>query len=957
MISPKTNTQVEAVPKEQQDWHVLDIDAVAQELQVNPSEGLSEDEAARRLETYGPNELTDTGVKNPLLILWEQLTDPMVMILIGAAVVSLFLGELKSVVAIMAIVVLNALLGVSQEYRAEQAMAALKKMAAPSVRVRRSGNEKDIASDAIVPGDIVLVEAGSIVPADGRVLSSKNLSVQEASLTGESLSVEKHISRIDNPLIPIGDRMNMIYMGTAVTYGRGEAVITSTAMGTELGRIAELIQNVESEQTPLQRRMAEVGKMLFYSAIGIVILATFIGALNMDTSLPFIEAITPVFIAAVAIAVAVVPEGLPAVVTIALALGAQRMLRRRALIRKLPAVETLGSVTVICSDKTGTLTQNKMTVTVVDIANKTEHVDHVEINRQGQHIFSGDFNYYKPHSITQTMLLHTAAMSNDASVNQAALENDEVQVIGDPTEAALLTVAASYGLHKRALETLMPRVDEIPFSSERKRMTTIHRIDDHPTIVLDDQDQRISYISGPNGKTYQYIALAKGAVDSMLDVCGYVMIEGEMVNMTPDLYERINMKNDQLAEQGLRVLGFAYRVLDTLPDDINVDTVETDLVFTGMVGMIDPPRAEVQQAVGECLQAGIRPVMITGDHPLTAFSIARQLKIVGADDAPDNGQILTGRELANMSIKDLETAVDTVSVFARVSPEHKLNIVQALQNKGNIVAMTGDGVNDAPALKRADIGVAMGITGTAVSKEASEMVILDDNFATIVEAAEEGRTIYDNVRKFIKYILASNLGEVGVLFITQLAGMPLPLNTLQILWMNLVTDGLPALALSVEKGEPDAMDRPPHDPQESVFSRGLGWYLIRIGVLIGVLGLAVVLLFPNDDPAWGTMIFTTLVFSQMGHALAIRSERDSVFSIGLFSNMAMVGAIGLTVVLQIALLYVPFLQDFFGTVPLTLEQFLIAVGLSMFTFAGVELDKWFFERRRKNRVKSETTVA
>ncbi len=930
-------------PESHSSWHITDADACTQTLDVDLQSGLSSAEAARRLEQYGPNELTDTGIKNPLAILLEQLTDPMVLILLGAAAVSLVLGETKSVVAIMAIVTLNALLGVSQEWRAERAMAALKKMAAPAVRVRRDGKEQDITPDTLVPGDIVLLEAGSIVPADGRILEEANLSIQEASLTGESVAVEKSTKTLDMPDAPLGDRVNMAYMSTAVTYGRGTVVITDTGMTTELGHIATLIQNVETYKTPLQRRMTELGKALFFVAIAIVVSATIIGGLNMteaERTLPFLEAFSPIFLAAVAIAVAVVPEGLIAVVTISLALGAQRMLRRRALIRKLPAVETLGSVTTICSDKTGTLTQNQMTVTVVDIAGETEHIDQVEFRRDGKHIYSADYDHKQPKSATHALLMLNAALSNDAALNREALEAGDIQVYGDPTEGALLTIAALYNMQKHVLIGSLPRVAEVPFSSERKRMSTIHRVDSPVQVPLSDGSTVDPVPSGA-----PHLILTKGAVDGLLDVCDRVLVDGEETPMTPELYQRINNKNDSLAEQGLRVLGLAYRSLDAVPEEVNAEIIEQGLVFTGMVGMIDPPRPEVKQAVAECITAGIRPVMITGDHPLTAYSIARELNIVTDAMANEAGRklILSGRELQNMSDEELKTKVERVSVYARVSPEHKLRIVEALQGRDHIVAMTGDGVNDAPALKRADIGVAMGITGTDVSKEASEMVILDDNFATIVEAAEEGRTIYDNVRKFIKYILASNTGEVGVLFLTQIFGLPLPLNTLQILWMNLVTDGLPAVALSVEQGEPDTMTRPPHSPKESVFSRGLGWYLVRIGFLIGALGLGVVLLFPQDDPAlWGTMIFTTLVFSQMGHAMAIRSERDPLWKIGIFSNKAMIGAVGLTVGLQIVLLYVPFFNDFFGTVPLSLEQFGLALVLSLVTYFGVELDKRLF---------------
>lgn len=967
-------------------WHTLGTDEVTTKLGVDPTKGLSSSEVTRRLEQYGVNELETSEVTSPWVLAWEQLTEPMVLILLGAAAVSAVLGQVKELVAIMAIVTINALIGVSQEYRAEQAIAALKKMAAPSVRVRRDGQEIEVSSNAIVPGDVVILDQGAIVPADGRVIEEANLNLQEASLTGESTSVEKHTRALEGDDLSIGDRSNMVYMGTAVTYGRGVVVITNTGMDTELGHIANLIQNVESDKTPLQRRMAELSTALFYIAILIVVAATIIGALNIpsDSTVPFLESMTPIFIAAVAIAVAVVPEGLPAVVTISLALGAQRMLRRRALIRRLPAVETLGSVTVICSDKTGTLTENLMTVTIVDIADDIERIDQVEFQHERRNLFTAKQPLHKPSSLTKALLFTNAALSNDASINRQAAETGEIQVVGDPTEAALLTVAALFGVNKLEVEKILPRVSEVPFSSERKRMSTVHSVEAPLNIELEGKNEIVNPIPDLDGHSPKYIVFTKGAVDELVTVCDSVLINDVAVNMDSKHHERITNANDRMASQGLRVLGLAYRVVDELPEKPDADNIETGLTFCGMVGMIDPPRAEVKKAVQDCTTAGIRPVMITGDHPLTAYAIASELHIVNGEKPHQNGSqknIITGRQLTQ-DASQLDDAVEHVSVYARVSPEHKLNIVNALQNKDNIVAMTGDGVNDAPALKRADIGVAMGITGTAVAKEAADMVILDDNFATIVEAVEEGRTIYDNVRKFIKYILASNTGEVITLFATQILGLILPLTTLQILWMNLVTDGLPALALGVEKGEDDIMTRPPYSPKESIFSRGLGWYLVRIGALIGLLGFSVVIFIPVMRESgeaisyfqqfqlaaqgievslptdmgvriWSTMIFTTLVFSQMGHAMAIRSERRSLWTIGIFSNRAMLIAVGLTVGLQFLVIYVPFMQDFFQTAALTFEQVVICLVLSLITYVGVEIDKKVFPPKSRAEIVAE----
>jgi P-type Ca2+ transporter type 2C len=912
-------------------WHTIDADRLQSALDVDVRQGLDDETIHQRQAQYGANELIDRGVKNPLLILWEQLIDPMVLILIGAALVSAVLGDGKSVVAISAIVILNAMLGVSQEYRAEKSMAALKKMAVPSVRVRRNGEVIDLPPADLVPGDVILLEAGTVIPADARLVENANLQVQEASLTGESLAVDKDIKPLSDPDAPLGDRYNMVYMGTSVTYGRGAAVIVETGMNTQLGRIAEMIQSVESEKTPLQRRMAQLGTVLFYVGLAIVAAAFVLGLLVGNS-------VNIAFLNAVAIAVAVVPEGLPAVVTISLALGAQRLLRRQALIRKLPAVETLGSVTVICSDKTGTLTENQMTVKVIDVAGFTHDV--TDIVQAGKHVLTRIEADEATPTRAEALALTAATLSNDAMLKRH--DDGSLVAQGDPTEGALLMAGAYFGLWKSDLEDVLPREAEVPFSSERKRMSTVHRV--HPVEGRLDEplDEIYGTLMVPSGT---HVVFTKGAVDGLLDICNAVWLEDRVQPLTAETRQRVASANDELAAQGLRVLGLAFRPLNGDPGTMDEDDIERDLTFVGMIGMIDPPRPEVRLAVAQCRNAGIRPVMITGDHPLTAQAIAREL------DITRNDRVMTGSQLSALSDEDLREAVSQTSVFARVSPEHKLRIVEAFQKQGNIVAMTGDGVNDAPALKTADIGVSMGITGTAVSKEASDMVILDDNFATIVSAAEQGRTIYDNVRKFVKYILASNTGEVMVLFLLQMLGMPLPLNTIQILWMNLVTDGLPALALGVEKGEPNAMNRPPHDPREGIFARGLGAYLIRIGTLIAAVTLFVAFVVPAPDESaarttWGTMIFTTLVMSQMGHALAIRSETDSVFRLGLFSNRAMLIAIGLTIGLQLVLIYAPFAQDFFLTTPLSFVELAFCFALASLTFFGVELDKRFFGARR-----------
>jgi len=812
-----------------------------------------------------------------------------------------------------------------QEYRAEQAMAALKKMAAPLVRVRRNNRVIDVQSRDLVPGDVVLLEAGSIVPADARLIESANLSVQEAALTGESQPVEKAINTLSGANIPLGDRLNMVYMGTAVTYGRGSAVVVETGMNTQLGRIAEMIQSVESEQTPLQRRMGEVGKVLLIVALVVMAIAFGVGLIVGDP-------LQDVLLNAVAIAVAVVPEGLPAVVTIALALGAQRMLKRRALIRKLPAVETLGSVTTICSDKTGTLTENRMTVTVIDVAEITASMN--DVAAKGIHTVMTANGSAAPHDAAHALVLAGGVLCNDAILDKA--QDGKPQIVGDPTEGALVIAASRFGLDKAQLEQAFARVGEAPFSSERKRMSTAHHID--PTQQLGSEERYLlTLLNSP------YVLFTKGAVDSMLDVSDSVWLNGAVVPMSADLRQRIEAANNKLAQDGLRVLGVGFRQMTALPDNWQPESVERNLTFVGMVGIIDPPREEVKQAVLTSRKAGIRPVMITGDHPLTAYTIARELNI-----ATDGDRILTGQDLSQMTPAELEAQVEQVSVYARVSPEHKLDIVQALQKRGHIVAMTGDGVNDAPALKKADIGVAMGITGTAVSKEASDMVILDDNFATIVSAVEEGRTIYDNVRRFVKYLLASNTGELVVLLFTQLIqGMTLPLTTLQILWMNLITDGVPALALGVEKTEKNSMNRSPYAPNVSIFGRGMGRHIVLVGALLGLTGLGLGywafsnnITAANGAPAWNTMVFMFLTLAQMGHALALRSHRESVFKIGILGNRLLLGAVCFTIVVQMLAIYTPFFNQLFNTNPLTLEQLVICLVLSTVVFWGVELEKF-----------------
>lgn len=903
------------------DWYNMEASAVVAEYKTDLDTGLSDAEAQRRLQEHGPNEIIDRGVKSIWHILWDQIREIMVVILIISAGISALLGEPKDAIVILLIVILNTILGFSQEYRAEQAIAALKKLAVPNVRVLRDGQVQEISARELVPGDIAVLEAGNLVPADGRVVQSVNLRIEEAALTGESHPVDKKSDVIRQQKVAMGDRTNMVFMGTVITYGRGQVLITETGMNSELGHLANLIQTVEREPTPLQRRLERLGKTLALIAVAIIAVVIVLGLLRG-------EDLRVLFLTGISMAVAVVPEGLPAVVTITLALGSQRMLKRNSLVRKLPAVETLGSVTVVCSDKTGTLTENRMTVTVLDVANEDPLQVQALVEERPLILHAElDPNVVPPRR-TIGLMVKAMALCNDAVLSTNPADGTR-QVIGDPTEGALIVAAAELGVDKDKLEQEWRRVAEVPFTSERKRMTTVHTT-----------GQPKSVEQAPWGDV-PYVAFSKGAVDSLLEICDSVWMGDHAVSLDEqDMRERIQEANTRKAQQGQRVLGVSYRPVAELPDPEDEEAMqllESQQIFLGVIGMLDPPRAEVKEAVRKAKSAGIRPIMITGDHPLTAQHIAHEL---GMSDKSDT--FLTGSELAHMSLAELEAQVEEISVYARVSPEHKLNIVQALQDKGHITAMTGDGVNDAPALKKADIGVAMGITGTDVSKEAADMILLDDNFATIVTAIEEGRVIFDNIRKFIKYTLSSNTGEMIVMLMAPFLGMPLALLPLQILWINLVTDGLPGLALAVEPAERGIMKRGPFHPQESIFSRGLGRQILWVGTLMGLVSLGIGYVYWLRDPngPWQTMVFTTLTLSQMGNALAIRSNIDSIFTIGWWSNKAAIGSVLLTFALQMMVIYVAFFQGFFRTEALSLTDLLVALGLSTIVFAAVEVEKW-----------------
>ncbi len=892
--------------------HTRDAAAVLAGLGVAAAAGLNGDEAARRLEEYGPNELVERDGIQPLRIFFNQFTDTMVIVLMIAAVIAAAIGDTNDAIVILVIVVLNAILGFVQEYRAERAIQALKMLAVPSVRVRRDdGAVVDVPAGEIVPGDIVLLEAGSAVPADGRLVEATSLQVAEAALTGESYPTEKTTAALAAEDLNVGDRRNMVYMGTAVTHGKGAAVIVGTGMATELGHIANLLQSIDRSTTPLQRRMAQLGKGLALAALGIVTVVFILGMIRG-------EELREMFLTAIALAVAAVPEGLPAVVTIALSLGAQRMLRRQVLIRKLPAVETLGSVTVICSDKTGTITQNRMVA--------TELADDEGVRELADVVVAAD----GPPSATR-LALTCALLCNDAVLDLSG----GGEHVGDPTELALAAASMHVGLSPADIYAAWPRVAEAPFTSERKRMSTVHEVPDEYRAV----------IGAP------YVSMIKGAPDGLVDLATSMWIGGEAVALSDELRSSTRETNENLASAGRRVLGVALRPLQERPTDEEAEALEDDLTLLGMMTMVDPPREEVPAAVKACRRAGIRPVMITGDHPLTARRIAAD---VGIDT---KGRVVTGAELNQIDDDELNEVVKEVSVYARVSPEHKLRIVSALQGQGEVVAMTGDGVNDAPALRKADIGVAMGITGTDVSKEAGGMVLLDDNFATIVKAVREGRTIYDNIRKFIKYTMTSNSGEIYTMLLAPFLGLPLPLTAIQILWVNLVTDGLPGLAMSFEPSEKNVMEREPYAPNENIFGRGMGKHILWVGLLMGIVSLLGGLFYYDsanpDDFTWQTMIFTVLTLSQMGQAMSVRSDRDSLFTLGLRSNKPLLGAVLLTFALQLTVIYWGPLQRVFGTEPLSMVELAIALAVASAVFWAVEIEKFFRRRRTARRAEQE----
>ncbi|MBE9115489.1 cation-transporting P-type ATPase [Lusitaniella coriacea LEGE 07157] len=921
-------------------WHAQSSQKTLEDLKTDRAVGLSSQEVDARSRHYGRNEIEEGAGRSSWQILLDQFNNIMLILLIAVAIISGVLDFIdlqtqgttqsgipfKDTIAIMSIVILNGILGYLQESRAEKALAALKQMASPQVRVLRDGQFSEVEAAELVPGDIMLLEAGVQVSADGRLIEASNLQVRESALTGEAAAVNKQADAQLNEETPLGDRANMVFSGTEVLQGRGKVAVTATGMATELGKIAQMLQSVKSEPTPLQQRMAQLGNVLVTGSLTLVALTIGIGLLQAGWG-----RLRELVEVSLSMAVAVVPEGLPAVITVTLALGTQRMVRRNALIRKLPAVETLGSVNTICSDKTGTLTQNKMVVQEVDTVEATYRVTGEGYAPQGE--FKNDNRAIEPQNNTPLQeLLLASVLCNDAVLQQ---EDNSWTILGDPTEGALLALAGKAGFQAETLNPQYPRMGEFPFSSERKRMSAICELSD-PTSCISTETQ--------------YALFAKGSPELVLERCTAYQGDNNEQSLTDEQRQHILNANNHMAERGLRVLGFAYKPLREVPEATEDESTEREMIWLGLVGMLDAPRPEAKVAVQHSREAGIRPVMITGDHQLTAMAIARSLGI-----AKEGDPVLTGSELEKLSQTDLEREVERVNVYARVTPEHKLRIVRALQKQGKFVAMTGDGVNDAPALKQADIGIAMGITGTDVSKEASDMVLLDDNFATIVAATEEGRVVYTNIRRFIKYILGSNIGEVITIAAAPLIGLnAVPLTPLQILWMNLVTDGLPALALAVEPPEPDVMRRPPFSPRENIFARGLGSYIVRIGIIFAIITITLMVWAYNqaqlsgDPNRWKTMVFTSLCIAQMGHAIAVRSNFRLTIEMNPFSNPYLLVAVAVTTALQLMLVYVPFLRDFFGTQILSAQELLICLAFSSLMFVWVELEKlfirWFHSR-------------
>jgi Ca2+-transporting ATPase len=908
-------------------WHQMDVEELQHVMGVQPQQGLTEEDVEKTRTKSGLNELSEAKRVSPIILFLNQFKDFMVVVLMGATLLSGLLGEYLDAITIIAIILLNGILGFFQEFRAERSLRALKKLSAPNAKVLRGGKLNVISTSLLVPGDVVLLESGDRIPADVRWIETSSCSVEESALTGESLPVTKHCQVIREEDVPLGDQKNIGFMGTMMTRGTAKAIVIRTGMDTEMGKIADLIQSTESQETPLQHRLEQLGKILIILSLALTIMVVVAGILHGQPPMGML-------LTGVSLAVAAIPEGLPAIVTVALALGVQRMIKRKAIVRKLPSVETLGCASVICSDKTGTLTQNKMTVTSVWVGGRS-----LEVTGDGYAPTGQILEKKRPVDLKNDQglrrLLQIGALCNNSEIveteetrGKRKVKEESVgstwELKGDPTEGALVALSSKMGMTPHSLGSLYQREKEFPFDSERKLMS----------VIVTHQGGRLLY--------------TKGAPDVLLNQCSYILWGGKIVPLTGMMRQQVLMANEEMASGALRVLGTAYRELRPQYKVGSEAEAESQLVFVGLAGMIDPPRREVRDAIATCRRAGIKTVMITGDHGTTAEAIAHQLGIL-----PRGGLALSGQELSRLSDDQLDAKVDHIYVYARVSPEHKLRIVKSLQRKGHVVAMTGDGVNDAPAIKAADIGIAMGITGTDVTKEASSLILSDDNFSTIVSAIEEGRNIYENIRKFIRYLLASNVGEILTMFFAMMLALPLPLLPIQILWVNLVTDGLPAMALGVDQPEKDLMEHKPRGAKENIFARRLGWKIISRGILIGLCTLAafwLTLRVAPDQPGQllkaQSVAFATLVMAQLFHVFDCRSSR-SVFHRNPFQNKYLVLAVLSSVLLMLGVFYIEPLQPIFKTVPLGLREWaisLVAAGIPTFLMGAGSV--WGGRRKR-----------
>ena len=874
-------------------WYKKGSEEIKEELNVNLETGLSSEEVKTRRAKYGDNTLTEKKPKSIVTMFLSQFKDFMVIILLVAAVISGVLGEWSDTIIILIVVMLNAIIGVVQENKAEKSLEALKSLSSPSAKVLRNGQKVEIKSEELVPGDVMLLDAGDYVSADGVLIEGASLQIEESALTGESVPVDKNTQIPEGEDLPLGDRLNYVFTSSLVTNGRGKVIVTETGMNTEIGNIADMLQNQEEMRTPLQDKLDQLGKML---GIGAIAICALIFAIGYFQGRDLFE----MFLVAVSLAVAAIPEGLPAIVTIVLSLGVQRMIKKDAIIRKLPAVETLGTASVICSDKTGTLTQNKMTVTKLYTYGELEDIENVDVNKSNK-----------------SLALRIGLLSNDSVVETVDGEKKE---LGDPTEIALVVSAENLGMLKKEQELKLKRVEELPFDSDRKLMTTIHS----------------------DGDKFKFFT--KGAVDVILNRCSKILVGEEIKELTESMKQEIKDVNEDMSKKALRVIALAYKEETAIPTQLTTEVVENELVFVGMEAMIDPPREEAKVAVAKCKSAGIRPVMITGDHKVTAMAIATELGILD-----ESGEAIEGSDVENMTQEQLNESVERYSVYARVSPEHKVRIVNAWQSRGKIVAMTGDGVNDAPALKTANIGCAMGITGTDVSKQAADMILTDDNFSTIVSAVEEGRSIFDNIKKSINFLLSCNLGEIIALLTSIVLGMPLPLLPIHILWVNLITDSLPALALGVDPAEPDLMERKPRDPKKSIFADGLLLSIIFQGIIIGVVTLIAFNLGLRTSVEEGrTMAFVTLSLAQLMHTFNVRSVDKSIFQVGLFTNKYLIGANLLSIFLIAVIILVPPLREIFKLTLLKTDYLLEVIGLSLVPIILVEIRK-LITRTRKSK--------